>query len=144
MSVKVKFKKLTPTAQIPRYMTPGSAGMDLYADHKVYILDPGETATLWTGIAVAIPEGYEGQVRTRSGMVLRGLVVANSPGCVDSDFRGEVGVILHNQSDDPKVVRVGDRIAQLVIAPVERAEIEVVDELDATERGDGGFGSTGR
>lgn len=142
--MKLKIKRLTATAQAPRYMTDGAAGMDLYSDEPIVCIHVGEHRVVRTGIALAIPPGFEAQVRTRSGTAKRGLVVANSPGTVDSDYRGEVGVILANYGFDPATIERGDRIAQLVIAPVVRAELVEVDELDGTARGAGGFGHTGK
>ncbi|MCB9759185.1 MAG: dUTP diphosphatase [Alphaproteobacteria bacterium] len=129
---------------LPTYQTPGSAGMDLRAAAQVRIA-PGERALVPTGLAVAIPPGFEGQVRSRSGLTLRqGLVVLNSPGTIDSDYRGELGVILANLGSEPVMIERGDRVAQLVISPVVQLEVREVDALDETaERGAGGFGSTG-
>lgn len=154
MKLTVKFKKLHPDAVIPRYATPGSSGFDLVAIEDVD-LKPGETKLVKTGLAVAVPPGYELQVRPRSGISLKTpLMVANSPGTVDSDYRGEVCVIMKNVSGYKTVgmtteytihnVKKGDRIAQGVVQAVEQVNIEVVDSLDETERGSGGFGSTGR
>lgn len=146
MTITLKIKRLTETAQLPRYMTPGSAGMDLAYDGT-------ETVTLWpgyrhmfpTGLALEIPPGFEGQIRPRSGLALKhGITVCNSPGTVDESFRGEVKVLLVNLGDRYETIKPGDRIAQLVIAPVATAEIVEVAELSTTERGAGGFGSTSR
>jgi dUTP pyrophosphatase len=129
---------------LPAYATAGSAGLDLRADVGV-TLAPGERALVPTGLAVAIPEGYEGQVRPRSGFALReGVTCLNSPGTIDSDFRAEVGVILVNLGQAAVNIARGDRIAQLVIAQVERAELTESGTLSATPRGRGGFGHTGR
>jgi dUTP pyrophosphatase len=129
---------------LPAYATAGSAGLDLRADIAVS-LAPGERALVPTGLAVAIPEGYEGQVRPRSGFALReGVTCLNSPGTIDSDFRAEVGVILVNLGQAAVNIARGDRIAQLVIAKVERAELTESGTLSATPRGQGGFGHTGR
>lgn len=129
----------------PRYETPHSAGMDLRAHLREGIdLAPGERTLVPTGLRLQIPPGYEGQVRPRSGLALkRGLTVLNAPGTIDADYRGEVGVILVNLSAEPQRIEPGERVAQLVIAPVTRASWEEVDELDESERGGGGFGSTG-
>ncbi len=138
-------KLLRAGAQLPRYQTAGAAGLDLCAslEHAV-VLAPGERALIPTGVALAIPAGYEGQVRPRSGLAARrGVTVLNTPGTIDSDYRGEVAVILANLGAEPFTVEPGDRVAQLVIAPVGRAETEVVEDLDPTERGAGGFGHTG-
>jgi dUTP pyrophosphatase len=129
---------------LPRYETEGAAGMDLRADEPV-TLAPGERRVVPTGLAVEIPPGYEGQVRPRSGLAARhGVALVNAPGTVDSDYRGEVKVILVNLGGAPVLLARGDRIAQLVIAPVTRAEIVLVDDLSDTARGGGGFGSTGQ
>jgi dUTP pyrophosphatase len=132
--------------ELPAYATPGSAGCDLRAAvGEPIVLVPGSRALVPTGIAVAIPEGYEGQVRMRSGLAIRhGLTLLNAPGTIDADYRGEIRVILGNLGDEPVTIARGDRIAQLVLAPVVRARVETVGELPATERRDGGFGSTGR
>jgi len=130
---------------LPRYMTPDAAGMDLRADLEAEIvLAPSERRLVPTGLAVAIPPGFEGQVRARSGLAARdGLTVLNAPGTIDADYRGEVQVLLANLGREPVRVRRGDRIAQLVIAPVARATWREVQQLPASERGEGGFGSTG-
>lgn len=129
----------------PTYATRGAAGMDLHAAvDEALVLAPGERALVPTGFAIAIPAGYEGQVRARSGLALRhGIVLPNAPGTIDSDYRGELGVILWNAGAEPFVVRRGDRIAQLVIAPVARATWRECETLPATRRGEGGFGHTG-
>jgi dUTP pyrophosphatase len=125
-------------------MTDGAAGLDLRADEAVS-LAPGEHRLVPTGLAVEIPHGHEGQVRPRSGLALRhGVGMVNAPGTVDSDYRGEVGVILVNWGREPVHLDRGERIAQLVVAPVTRAEIVVAEALGESGRGDGGFGSTGR
>jgi len=143
-SVKVLLKRLNEKSIIPTYMTGGSSGMDLYSAEEK-IIPPGKWEVISTGIAVEIPYGYEGEVRSRSGLAKNyGVFVLNSPGTIDSDYRGEVKVILMNLGDEPFKVNVGDRIAQLVISPVVRAEITEVEELSSTERNDGGFGHTGR
>lgn len=129
---------------LPSYATSGAAGLDLVASEDV-LLSPGAHAAIPTGIALAIPVGYEGQVRPRSGLALRHRVtVLNSPGTIDWDYRAEIKVLLINLGDAPYTVRRGDRIAQLVIAPVCRVSLREVSSLPATERGEGGFGSTGR
>jgi dUTP pyrophosphatase len=130
---------------LPRYQTSGSAGMDVHAATEAAVtLAPLERRLFPTGLAVAIPEGFELQVRPRSGLAAkRGLTVINTPGTIDSDYRGEIGIVLVNLSGDPAVVEPGERIAQLVLAKVERAALELVGELDPTSRGDGGYGSTG-
>lgn len=131
---------------LPAYMTPHAAGMDLYADIAAELrLAPGERALVGTGIAIALPEGYEAQVRPRSGLALKhGITMLNSPGTIDADYRGEIGVIVVNHGSEPFTIRSGERIAQLVVAPVVRAQLILVDELSETDRGEGGFGHTGR
>ena len=130
---------------LPKYATPGSAGMDLRANIDAPItLAPGERKLIPTGIYIALPVGYEAQVRPRSGLALKhGIGLANLLGTVDSDYRADVGVILINLGQEDFVVNDGDRIAQLVIAKHETAEWEVAEELDKTERGEGGYGHTG-
>lgn len=130
---------------LPRYMTAGAAGCDLVAALQAPLtLQSLERALVPTGLAIAIPEGYEGQVRPRSGMALkRGLGMPNAPGTIDSDYRGELQVAVINLDPKPLTIERGDRIAQLVIAPVVQVRFEVVTVLDATVRGDNGFGSTG-
>ncbi len=130
---------------LPAYATPGSAGVDLAAAIDVaLVLSPGERVAVPTGIALALPEGWEGQVRPRSGLALKhGITVLNSPGTIDTDYRGEVRVILANLGATPVTIARGERIAQLVIAPVGRAVWHLVAELPQTQRGAGGFGSTG-
>jgi dUTP pyrophosphatase len=145
--VKVRVARLAGAEDLPlpAPATPGSAGVDLAAavDGEV-LLDPGARLRVPTGLCIAIPPGYEGQVRPRSGLALRhGVTLLNAPGTIDSDYRGEVQVILHNGGREPVVIRRGDRIAQLVIAPVAQPEWEEVEALDVTERGEGGFGHTG-
>jgi len=131
---------LTP----PAYATEGAAGMDVVAAEEL-VLAPGARAAVATGFAIAIPAGYEVQVRPRSGLALKhGVTCLNTPGTIDSDYRGEVKVILANLGSEPFVIARGDRIAQLVPAPVQRATLAEVDSLDDTARGAGGFGSTGR
>lgn len=137
-----------PALGLPAYATAGAAGADLRAnfpDRAGVTMAPGERALIPIGLAMAIPEGYEVQVRPRSGLALKhGVTVANAPGTVDNDYRGPVGVILVNLGDAPFEIAHGDRIAQMVVAPVTQAKFELVDDLDATARGTGGFGSTGR
>jgi dUTP pyrophosphatase len=143
---RVRLKRLPSGAglPLPAYMTPGSAGADIVAAvHDDLTLLPGARAAVPAGFAVALPDGYEGQVRPRSGLALRsGITLLNAPGTIDADYRGEIAVILANFGTEPYVVRRGDRIAQLVVAPVSRATFEDVDELEETAR-PGGFGSTG-
>jgi dUTP pyrophosphatase len=128
---------------LPAYATEGAAGMDVLAAEDVTI-DSGARHAVATGLALAIPAGYEIQVRPRSGLALKhGITVPNTPGTIDSDYRGELKVILINHGAEPFVIARGDRVAQLVLAPVTQASWLEVDELDATARGEGGFGSTG-
>ncbi|WP_276720308.1 dUTP diphosphatase [Pseudooceanicola nitratireducens] len=133
---------------LPFYASAGAAGADVRAnfpDRGMVVLEPGARALVPTGLRMAIPEGYEVQVRPRSGLALKhGVTLANSPGTIDSDYRGELGVILVNLGDAPFEVVHGERIAQLVVAPVTQGVFAVVEDLDETERGAGGFGSTGR
>lgn len=132
---------------LPAYATDGAAGMDLRAnlpDRGAMTLAPGEIALVPTGLALEIPPGFEAQVRPRSGLALRhGITLPNSPGTIDSDYRGPLGVILQNGGPEPFTLHHGDRIAQLVFAPVMRAAWDLCDELSETGRGAGGFGSTG-
>ena len=142
MGIKLKFKRLTDTAKMPKYAHDGDSGMDICADEDVQIL-PHSYAKISTGIAAVMPDGYEIQVRPRSGMqCIKGIVGAW--GTVDTQYRGEIGVALYNHTDETYVVHRGDRIAQLVILPYLTAEFEEAGELSATERGAGGFGSTGK
>lgn len=145
MKQQVKIKKLNDKAIIPTYGSRYSAGADLYAcmDGSVTI-QPGDTVLIKTGLAMAIPEGFAGLIYARSGLATKkGLAPANKVGVVDADYRGEVMVPLHNHSRIPVEVEHGERIAQMVITPFLTAEYLVTDELDETERGEGGFGSTG-
>jgi len=130
---------------LPSYMTSHSAGMDLRAAVKEeVVLKPGARALIPTGLRVAIPVGYEGQIRPRSGLALRhGLTMLNTPGTIDADYRGEVQIIVANLGEETFTIRRGERIAQLVISPVARANLQVVEKLEETSRGDGGFGHTG-
>ena len=142
MKIKIVNKSKHP---LPEYATPGSAGMDLRANIDAPItLAPGERKLIPTGIYIALPVGYEAQIRPRSGLALKyGIGLANMLGTCDSDYRGEIRVILINLGQEDFVVNDGERIAQMVIAKHERAEWEVVEELDETERGEGGYGHTG-
>lgn len=148
MKVKVEVEVL-PHGRglpLPSYASEASSGLDLRAAlEREVTIPPGGWALIPTGIKVAIPLGFEGQVRPRSGLALKhGITILNAPGTIDSDYRGEVKVILVNLGREPFVVRRGDRIAQLVVLPVAKAKVEVVKEVSPTERGEGGFGSTGR
>jgi dUTP pyrophosphatase len=145
MNVPVQIKRLPNGAglPLPAYATSGAAGMDIVSAEQVTIA-PGARHAVATGLAVAIPEGFEIQVRPRSGLALKhGISVPNTPGTIDSDYRGELKVILVNLGHEPFAIARGDRIAQLVLAPVVQAGWDEVADLDATERGEGGFGSTG-
>jgi len=140
--------KMRADAVVPRYKTSGAAGMDLAACLDTPLtLAPGRTARVPTGLQIALPAGHEGQVRPRSGLAARhGVTVLNAPGTVDEDYRGEVHVLLINHGDEAFTIQSGDRIAQLIVAPVTHVEIETVQDeaaLGGTERGEGGFGSTG-
>lgn len=142
MKIKMRNESSNP---MPEYKTPGSAGMDLRAYlKKDYVLEAGERKVFSTGLYLELPQGYEAQVRSRSGLSAgHGICVLNSPGTIDSDYRGEIGVALINLSKKDFTIHNGDRIAQLVFTKVTQVEIEPVDALDETERGEGGFGHTG-
>ncbi len=143
--IDIQLKRLENGADlpVPEYETQGSAGMDIRSAAAMTIA-PGHRALVPTGFAMAIPEGYEVQVRPRSGLALKkGISLPNTPGTIDSDYRGELGVILINHGRDDFVIERGDRIAQIVAAPVQRAKMVLVEQLDDTARGAGGFGSTG-
>jgi dUTP pyrophosphatase len=146
--MEIKIQKLYEDAEVPTYGSALSAGMDLYAhlgEHEMLLIKPHETIKVGTGIAVEPPVGYFGAVFARSGLATKqGLRPANCVGVCDWDYRGEYIVALHNDSEEEREVRNGDRIAQLVFLPYITGEIKVVDELSNTERGDGGFGSTGK
>jgi dUTP pyrophosphatase len=133
---------------LPEIQTTGAAGLDLIAAILAdvqYTIKKGERALVPTGLALQLPDGFEAQIRSRSGLALKhGIVVLNSPGTIDSDYRGEIKVLLINHGEAPFVISRGLRIAQLVVAPVVRARLVLVDQLDESERGEGGFGSTGR
>src|SRR3954467_10857443 len=133
---------------LPAYQTAAAAGMDLLAavpDSAPVVIEPGQFAMVPTALSIALPEGYEAQVRPRSGLAAKhGVTVLNSPGTIDADYRGEISVLLINHGTEPFTVRRGERIAQMVIAPVSRAELVVSSSLSTTDRGSGGFGSTGR
>jgi len=146
MRPRVQIKKLRPDAVVPAYMTEHAAGLDLCAAIDAPIeIAPGSRAAISTGLAIALPPGFEGQVRPRSGLAKsHGITVINSPGTIDADYRGPVTILLINHGNEAVTIEPGHRIAQLVIAPVVQAELVEVDELDATARGAGGFGSTGR
>ena len=144
--VKILVKKFDKNIKLPTYKTSGSSGMDLvaYIKNKITI-DPGKTAIIPTGIAVAIPKNYEIQIRPRSGLAAKkGISVLNTPGTVDSDYRGEIIIILINLSKKSFVVKSGDRVAQMILCPVAKGKLQVVKNLPKTVRGKGGFGSTGK
>jgi dUTP pyrophosphatase len=146
--VKLGIKKLREDAFIPEYKTDGSSGMDLTCPDEV-MLARGNVTVINLGFALDIPEGYEVQIRPRSGFSVKYpyLRIANSPGTIDSDYTGEIGIIIHfdytEQHEMPVALERGDRIAQMVVCPVVKADIDIIDELKKTERGDGGYGSTG-
>ena len=144
--VKIKIKKLDPKVKIPKYKTEGSSGMDLMAFVKESLkIKPHSSELIPTGISIAIPEDTEIQIRPRSGLAAKSHIsVLNTPGTIDSDYRGELKVILFNHGVDDFIVNNGDRIAQMVLMPVLKASFEEVDELPDTVRGSGGFGSTGK
>lgn len=150
MTVRIGFKWLAHGAglPLPRQQTAGAAGLDLAAAigaDEVVTIGPGDFAMIPTGFCIALPEGYEAQIRPRSGLAARhGVTVLNSPGTVDADYRGEVKILLINHGREPFALRRGERIAQMVVARVGAVELVEVNELDATERGAGGHGSTGR
>lgn len=145
ITIHIKRLKKDRFIPLPQYMTEGSSGMDLFASlEEEIVLHSGERKLIPTGISVAIPEGFEGQIRPRSGLAIqKGIGLVNGPGTIDSDYRGEVGVLLINFGKDPVTVRNGERIAQMVISRVFRSTLVEVDDLPPTRRQDGGFGSTG-
>jgi len=146
--IKVAIKRVRPEPDIPLpcYMTEHSAGMDLYADiAEDMTLHPGARALVPTGLSIALPDGFEAQIRPRSGLALKhGISLVNSPGTIDSDYRGEIGVIMINHGGESFMVRRGERIAQMIVAPFNRVVWDEQSELVETARGEGGFGHTGR
>jgi len=143
---EILIKKLHPNAGFPKYMTDLAAGMDIQAllDQPI-CLQPGERCLVPTGLAMAIPPGYEVQVRPRSGLAINhGIALVNSPGTIDADYRGEIRIIMINLGQEPFTIHSGDRIAQLVVMPVCQGQLHLVAELPETERGSGGFGHTGQ
>jgi len=142
-NVAVEFKRLNEQAKIPQYKTAQAAGMDVASVEQV-VLPSGKFTMVGTGLAMALPDGYEAQVRPRSGLAAKyGVTVLNAPGTIDADYRGEIKVILINHGPEDFKIEIGDRIAQLVIKKVEQLKVFEVEKLDDTERGTGGFGSTG-
>ena len=142
---KIQIKKLSITVSIPKYETPGSSGMDIAAHiENAITINPGEKAIVSTGFSMAIPKGYEVQIRPRSGLAAKkNITVLNTPGTIDADYRGEIKVILINLGKEKFIIENGDRIAQMIVCPVVQADLEEVKELSDTARGSGGFGSTG-
>ena len=142
---KILIKKLSSSVSIPKYETLGSSGMDIAAHiENNIIIDPGEKALVTTGFSIAIPRGYEVQIRPRSGLAAKkNITVLNTPGTIDADYRGEIKVILINLGKEKFIIENGERVAQMVVCPVVRANFEEVKKLSNTERGSGGFGSTG-
>jgi len=142
---KILIKRLSKEVSLPKYETNGSSGMDLAANIDANInIDPGKTAIIPTGLALSIPEGFEVQIRPRSGLAAKQKIsVLNTPGTIDADYRGEIKVILINLGQEPFKVEKGLRIAQMVVCPIIQAQLKEVDDLSETERGKGGFGSTG-
>jgi dUTP pyrophosphatase len=144
VSVPVTRDERARAFPLPAYATPASAGVDLRAVEKC-ILQPGERGLVPTGIRIALPVGYEAQIRPRSGLALKhGITLPNSPGTIDADYRGEIQVIMLNTGNEPFVIEPGDRIAQMVVAPVSQVDWAESDSLEETGRGSGGFGSTGK
>jgi dUTP pyrophosphatase len=145
MKIYIKRLRKDHPVSMPQYMTEGASGMDLFASlQNEVILEHGERRLIPTGVAVAIPVGFEGQIRPRSGLAIqKGIGVVNGPGTIDSDYRGEIGVLLINFGKEPYTIRNGERIAQIVISQVFRAHLEEVDDLPSTQRQGGGFGHTG-
>jgi dUTP pyrophosphatase len=147
--LRLQIRRLNPEKDqdlpIPEYMSPGSSGLDLpVAIESEITLSPGEIRLIPTGLAMAIPIGFEGQIRPRSGLALKhGISLINTPGTIDSDYRGEIGLAVINLGQKPYTIRRGDRLAQLVIHKVYQADIQVVEDLDPTDRADGGFGHSG-
>jgi dUTP pyrophosphatase len=145
MDIYIKRIRKDRPAPVPQYMTAGASGMDLFASLEGEItLEPGERKLIPTGIAVAIPKGFEGQIRPRSGLAIqKGVGIVNGPGTIDSDYRGEIGILLINFGKEPFTIRDGERVAQMVISQVYRATLIEVDDLPETPRQGGGFGHTG-
>jgi len=142
---KIQIKKLSNSVLIPKYETPGSSGMDITAHiNESIVINPGEKALVPTGFSLAIPKGHEVQIRPRSGLAAKkSITVLNTPGTIDADYRGEIKVILINLGKDKFIVENRERIAQMVVCPIDQVQLEEVKELSKTDRGSGGFGSTG-
>jgi dUTP pyrophosphatase len=144
LACPIKVNRLNYLAVIAQYQTKGAAGMDLHSTDQL-VIKPGERTLVGTGLSIQLPKGFEAQIRSRSGLAIKqGIVCLNSPGTIDSDYTGEIKVILMNHSQEPFLVKVGERVAQMVVARVEQATFFEVKELEFTERGSGGFGSTGK
>jgi dUTP pyrophosphatase len=144
--VKVLIKKLSPSVQLPSYKTSGASGMDLMAYiEKPINLKPGKACLVPTGLSVAFPEEYEIQIRPRSGLAAKNNIsILNTPGTIDSDYRGEIKIILFNHSNENFIIKNNDRVAQMVLTPIMKMELEETNELPESIRGKGGFGSTGK
>lgn len=145
IKIRIKKRESAKDLPLPQYITPGSSGMDLYADvDDELIINPGEIKLVCSGICLSLPEGFEGEIRPRSGLALKhGITLVNAPGTIDSDYRGPVNLIMTNLGNLPFKIRRGDRVAQLVIKEVIRAELVEAEELNETVRASGGFGHTG-
>ena len=142
-NLRIKINKIKENAILPHYVHDGDAGVDLYSIED-YVLKPGQRVLVSTGIKMAIPKGYEGQIRSKSGLALNhGISICNSPATIDSGYRGEIGVIAINHSNEEFKIKKGTKIAQMVFNKIEKAEFEEVKDLDTTKRGQNGFGSTG-
>lgn len=140
----LKFKKLCDGAKLPEYKTSGAAGMDVFCSDGTFIVDKNTSIILPTGLAVEVPIGYELQVRPRSGLASKGLIILNSPGTIDSDYRGEIKVLVYNLGQNAIEICKGDRIAQFILNRIEQVSVIFTPELNKTERGENGFGSTGK
>lgn len=143
MMIPIAIKRLHPSSRLPVYATAGAAGMDLHSTSDL-TCPPGVVTKIPTGIALECPEGYEFQVRGRSGLSSSGLITANGVGTIDADYRGEIGMLLFNATEEPVVIRTGDRVGQLILSEVPRVLWVECEELSETNRGTGGYGSTGR
>lgn len=145
MTIRISFKKIRPDAIVPKYQTKGASGLDIsYCGDKSIVLKPFTPLLVPTGLTVEIPNGYEGQVRPRSSLGLKGITIPNSPGTIDSDYRGELKIIMMNLNRKVIEIEPGQRVAQLAITKVEKARVTEKRKLSRTKRGHGGFGSTGR